>query len=350
MSSEVKKGYVRQLDIRNGHVDMSHGGGGRAMVQIISDIFAKHLGNEYLAQGNDGTCLPAIEGRLVVSTDSHVVSPLFFPGGDIGCLSVHGTVNDVAVMGATPLYLTAGFIIEEGFPLIDLERIVISMARAAKDANVMIVAGDTKVVEKGKGDAVFITTTGVGFLPAGINLSGSLVSPGDVVLVSGSLGDHGTAIMSNRENLSFDTPIVSDTAALNGLIAVMLSSGAVIKVMRDPTRGGLAASLNEIAHQSNVGIHLDESAIPVKPEVEAACELLGLDAINIANEGKLIAICTSEHADHLLSIMHQHPLGCNSAIIGMAVEDANCFVQMKTKFGGRRMVDWLSSEQLPRIC
>jgi len=212
------------------------------------------------------------------------------------------------------------------------------------------VAGDTKVVEKGKGDGIFITTTGVGFLPAGLNLSGSKVSPGDVVLISGSLGDHGTAIMSHRENLSFTTPVKSDTAALNGLIAFMMSSGAVIKVMRDPTRGGLAATLNEIAHQSGLGIHLDESAIPVKPEVQAACELLGLDAINIANEGKLIVICTAEHADQLLLTMHNHPLGIDAAIIGLAVKDANCFVQMKTKFGGRRMVDWLSSEQLPRIC
>jgi len=345
-----KAGYLRHLDIKNGQIDMSHGGGGRAMVQLISELFARHLANEYLSQGNDGACLPALNGRLIVSTDSHVVSPLFFPGGDIGSLSIHGTVNDIAVMGATPLYLTAGFIIEEGFPLIDLERIVISMACAAKDANVQIVAGDTKVVEKGKGDGIFITTTGIGFLPAGLTLSGSDVSQGDVVLVSGSLGDHGIAIMSQREHLAFDTPLKSDTAALNGLIAAMLSSGAMIKVMRDPTRGGLAATLNEIAHQSGLGIHLHESAIPVKPEVQAVCELLGLDAINIANEGKLIVICAAEHADQLLATMRNHPLGLDAAIIGVAVEDTNCFVQMKTKFGGQRMVDWLAGEQLPRIC
>jgi hydrogenase expression/formation protein HypE len=350
MSNAVKKGYARHLDIKHGCVDMSHGGGGRAMVQIITDIFAKHLGNEYLAQGNDGTCLPSANGRLVVSTDSHVVSPLFFPGGDIGGLSVHGTVNDVAVMGATPLYLTAGFILEEGFPLIDLESIVISMAQAAKLANVKVIAGDTKVVEQGKGDGVFITTTGIGFLPEGINLSGTLVRPGDVVLVSGSMGDHGTAIMSKRENLSFDTPILSDTASLNGLTAAMLATGANIRVMRDPTRGGLAATINEIAQQSKVGIHLQEADIPVKPEVHAACELLGLDPINIANEGKLIAVCAAEHADNLLAVMRSHPLGLDAAIIGYAVEDANCFVQMQTKFGGKRMVDWLSGEQLPRIC
>jgi hydrogenase expression/formation protein HypE len=350
VSGQVKKGYARPLDLKHGRVDMSHGGGGRAMAQLITDLFAEHLANEYLAQGNDGACLPLGEGKLVVSTDSHVVSPIFFPGGDIGCLSVHGTVNDVAVMGATPLYLTAGFILEEGFPLADLARIVESMAKAAIDAGVKLVAGDTKVVEQGKGDGVFITTTGVGFRPDGVHLSGDLARPGDAVLVSGSIGDHGVAIMSQRENLSFDAPILSDTAALNGLTAAMLASGAAIRVMRDPTRGGLAATLNEIAHQSGVGIHLEEAAIPVKPEVDAACELLGLDPLNIANEGKLIAVCAAEDADRLLSAMRAHPQGREAAVIGRVVEDANAFVQMKTRFGGRRMVDWLSGEQLPRIC
>lgn len=350
MSGQVKKGYARPLDLRHGRVDMSHGGGGRAMVQLITDLFAKHFANDYLAQGNDGACLPPGTGHLVVSTDSHVVSPLFFPGGDIGGLSVHGTVNDVAVMGATPLYLTAGFILEEGFPLVDLARIVESMAEAAREAGVKLVAGDTKVVEQGKGDGVFITTTGIGFLPDGLHLSGDLAQPGDVVLVSGSVGDHGMAIMSKRENLSFDAPILSDSAALNSLTAAMLASGATIRVMRDPTRGGLAATLNEIAHQSGVGIHLEEAAIPVKPEVEAACELLGLDPLNIANEGKLIAICAAADAQALLAAMRAHPKGQQAAVIGKVVEDPHGFVQMKTKFGGRRMVDWLSGEQLPRIC
>jgi len=350
MIGQVKKGYARPLDLKHGHVDMSHGGGGRAMVQLISELFARHLGNEYLAQGNDGTWLPASNGRLVVSTDSHVVSPLFFPGGDIGGLSVHGTVNDVAVMGATPLYLTAGFILEEGFPLADLARIVESMAQAANEAGVKLVAGDTKVVEQSKGDGVFITTTGIGFLPDGLHLSGDLARPGDVVLVSGTLGDHGMAIMSQREHLSFDAPILSDSASLNGLTAAMLASRAAIRVMRDPTRGGLAATLNEIAYQSGVGIHLIEAAIPVQPEVAAACELLGLDPLNIANEGKLIALCAAEDAEKLLAAMRAHPLGRQAAMIGKVVEDANAFVQMKTQFGGRRMVDWLSGEQLPRIC
>jgi hydrogenase expression/formation protein HypE len=324
-------------------------------VQLISELFARHLGNEYLGQGNDGTVLPPpmLDGqpaRLVMSTDSHVVSPLFFPGGDIGCLSVHGTVNDVAVMGATPLYLAAGFILEEGFALSELSRIVESMAKAARTAGVPVVTGDTKVVERGKGDGVFITTTAVGVLPDGLDLGGGRARPGDAVLVSGSIGDHGVAIMSQRENLSFDAPVVSDTAALNGLVAAMLATGADIRCLRDPTRGGLAATLNEIASQSGVGIMLRESAIPVKPVVAAACELLGLDPLNVANEGKLIAICASADAPKLLAAMRAHPLGKDAALIGEVSFDAHCFVQLSTAFGGRRIVDWLASDQLPRIC
>lgn len=350
MTGQVKPGYARPLDLRHGRVDMSHGGGGRATAQLIADLFARHLSNEYLAQSNDGALLPQTPGRLIVSTDSHVVSPLFFPGGDIGCLAVHGTVNDVAVMGARPLYLTAGFILEEGFPLADLERIVASMAQAANEAGVKLVAGDTKVVEQGKGDGVFITTTGIGFLAEGVHLSGDLARPGDAVLLSGSIGDHGMAILSRRENLSFDAPIRSDTAALNGLTAAMLATGAALRVMRDPTRGGLAATLNEIAQQSGVGISLQEAAIPVKPEVAAACELLGLDPLNIANEGKLIAVCAANDSERLLAAMRTHPLGRQAARIGQVTADPHRFVQMQTRFGGRRMVDWLSGEQLPRIC
>ena len=353
--ADVKRGYVRPLDLKNGRVDLTHGSGGRAMVQLISELFAHHLGNEYLGQGNDGAVLPApmLDGRparIVMSTDSHVVSPLFFPGGDIGCLSVHGTVNDVAVMGATPLYLAAGFILEEGFALADLARIVESMAGAARAAGVPVVTGDTKVVERGKGDGIFITTTAVGVLPDGLELGGKRARPGDVVLVSGSIGDHGVAIMSQRENLSFDAPIVSDTAALNGLIAAMLATGADIRCLRDPTRGGLAATLNEIAGQSGVGMMLRESAIPVKPVVAAACELLGLDPLNVANEGKLIAICGSADAPALLAAMRAHPLGQDAALIGEVSFDAYHFVQLSTAFGGRRIVDWLASDQLPRIC
>jgi hydrogenase expression/formation protein HypE len=349
--TQTRKPYIRPLDIKTGQIDMAHGSGGRAMAQLIEELFAKHLGNEYLAQGDDGALLPHPgEGRLVMATDSHVVSPLFFPGGDIGCLSVHGTINDVAVMGAEPLYLSAGFILEEGFKLADLARIVQSMAAAAREAGVPIVTGDTKVVERGKGDGVFITTTGVGVVRPGNELSGRNALPGDAILVSGTLGDHGMAIMAERESLGFESPIVSDTAALHGLIAAMRESGAEIHVLRDPTRGGLATTLNEIARQSGVGMMLQEKNLPVKPEVEAACEFLGLDPLYVANEGKLVAICAAADAEKLLAVMRAHPLGGAAAMIGTVHEDAHHFVQMTTGFGGRRIVDWLSGEQLPRIC
>lgn len=346
----MKLGYSRPLDIKHGRVDMSHGSGGRAMVQLIEELFAVALGNEYLAQGNDGALLPRAQGRLVMATDSHVVSPLFFAGGDIGCLAVHGTINDVAVMGAQPLYLAASFILEEGFPLVDLQRIVVSMAQAAKVAGVPIVTGDTKVVERGKGDGVFITTTGIGVAREGVTLSGDLAQPGDKILLSGTIGDHGMAILSQREGMSFDAPIVSDTAALHGLIAAMLDSGARIRVLRDPTRGGLATTLNEIARQSGVGMMLHESAIPVNAPVAAACEFLGLDPLYVANEGKLVAICAPQDAERLLDVMRDQALGQQAVIIGDVLEDAHHFVQMTTKLGGRRMVDWLTGEQLPRIC
>lgn len=349
--TQTRKTYIRPLDLKTGQIDMAHGSGGRAMAQLIEELFAKHLGNEYLAQGDDGALLPHPgEGRLVMATDSHVVSPLFFPGGDIGCLSVHGTINDVAVMGAEPLYLSAGFILEEGFKLADLARIVQSMAAAAREAGVPIVTGDTKVVERGKGDGVFITTTGVGVVRPGNELSGRNALPGDAILVSGTLGDHGMAIMAERESLGFESPIVSDTAALHGLIAAMRASGAEIHVLRDPTRGGLATTLNEIARQSGVGMMLQEKNLPVKPEVEAACEFLGLDPLYVANEGKLVAICAAADAEKLLAVMRAHPLGGAAATIGTVHEDAHHFVQMTTGFGGRRIVDWLSGEQLPRIC
>jgi len=346
----MRPGYGRPLDIRNGLVEMHHGSGGRAMAQLIDELFMAALGNAYLAQGNDGALLPEASGRLVIATDSHVVSPLFFPGGDIGCLSVHGTINDVAMMGAKPLYLSAAFILEEGFALADLRRIVESMAKAAGAAGVPVVTGDTKVVEQGKGDGVFITTTGVGAVADGVHLSGDLAQPGDKILLSGTIGDHGMAILSQREGLEFNAPIVSDTAALHGLVAAMLESRATLRVLRDPTRGGLAATLNEIASQSGTGMLLYEAAIPLNPAVEAACEFLGLDPLYVANEGKLVAICTPENADHLLAAMRAHPLGMHSAVIGEVLEDPRCFVQMVTSVGGRRIVGWLSGEQLPRIC
>jgi hydrogenase expression/formation protein HypE len=347
----TKKDYVRPLDIRHGRVDMGHGAGGRAAAQLIEELFVAAFDNEYLRQGDDGATLAIPVGaKLVMATDGHVVSPLFFPGGDVGSLSVHGTINDVAMCGATPLYLAASFILEEGFPLADLKRIVESMAAASRAAGVPVVTGDTKVVEQGKGDGVFISTTGVGVVAAGVRISGANARPGDVVLLSGSIGEHGVAVLSKRASLDFETTIESDSAALHGLVAAMLAASNGVRVLRDPTRGGLATTLNEIARQSNVGMLLDEAAIPVRPQVEAACELLGLDPFYIANEGKLIAICAPDSADAVLAAMRAHPLGSQAVRIGRVTEDPHRFVQMETSFGGRRVVDWLSGEQLPRIC
>jgi hydrogenase expression/formation protein HypE len=355
----VKASYVRPLDLKHGRVDMTHGGGGRAMKQLIEQLFAAAFDNEYLAQGNDMARVPLPRGRVVIATDSHVITPLFFPGGDIGCLSVHGTVNDVAMSGAVPVYLAASFILEEGFPLAELKRIVDSMARAARAANVAIVTGDTKVVDQGKGDGVFITTTGIGVVDEGFVIGGERARTGDAILLSGHIGDHGMTIMSTRESLAFGADLQSDTAALHGLVAAMLEPireamradpARGIHVLRDPTRGGLATTLNEIAGQSGVGMLIDEAAIPVRPQVEAACEFLGLDPLYVANEGKLVAIVAAEDADIVLAAMRAHPLGADSVRIGTVTEDLHHFVQMDTRFGGRRVVDWLTGEQLPRIC
>lgn len=339
-----------RLDIRNGRIDMTHGSGGRAMAQLIEELFLRHFDNDLLRDANDYAMFTPPAGRLVMATDSHVISPLVFPGGDIGSLSVHGTINDVAMSGARPLYLSVAFILEEGFPLNELELLVKSMAQAAQRAQVPVVTGDTKVVEKGKGDGVFITTTGIGIVPDGIDISGDKARPGDAILLSGSIGDHGVAIMSKRENLSFQTQMQSDSAALHDLVACMIGEVPEINCLRDPTRGGLATTLNEIARQSSVGMRITESAIPIKREVTAACELLGLDPLYVANEGKLVAICPQDCADRLLACMRSHPLGVDAAIIGEVCDDDYGFIQMQTGFGGSRVVDWLAGEQLPRIC
>ena len=304
--------------MKKGTVDMTHGSGGRAMAQLVEDLFVRHFDNDLLRQANDQAAFGVTAGRMVMSTDGHVISPLFFPGADIGALSVHGTINDVAMSGASarPLYLSAGFILEEGFPLADLERIVASMAQAALTAGVPVVTGDTKVVEKGKGDGVFITTTGIGSVPEGVNISGDLARPGDAILINGTIGDHGVAIMSSRENLEFETSIESDSAALHTLVADMVAAVPDIHYLRDPTRGGLATTLNELARQSAVGMRLQEDAIPVNPAVNDACELLGLDPLYVANEGKLVCICPADRAQQLLAVMRSHPLGADSAIIG----------------------------------
>jgi len=348
--NHIKKLAGPKLNIKHGCIDLSHGSGGRASAQLIEQLFLSAFDNEWLAQKNDQACFTVAAGRMVMTTDAHVISPLFFPGGDIGSLAVHGTINDIAMAGATPLYLSVSFILEEGFQLSDLHKIVTSMAKAARHANVVIITGDTKVVERGKGDGVFITTTGVGVVPKGITISGDKARPGDKVIVSGYIGDHGVAIMSLRNNLKFATTIESDTVALHDLVSHMINAVPALHCLRDPTRGGIATTLNEWALQSQVGFMIDETKIPIRMEVASACELLGLDAMYVANEGKLLAICAPEDSDTLLAAMRAHPQGTHAAIIGEVIHDPRCFVQLRTKTGGMRMMDWLAGEQLPRIC
>lgn len=333
-----------------GRIDMTHGSGGRAQAKLLDQIFRSAFDNPYLAAQNDCAIFPVHAGQMVMSTDAYVISPLFFPGGDIGCLSVHGTINDLAMSGAKPLYLSASFILEEGLPLQDLARIVQSMADAARHTGVVVITGDTKVVERGQGDGVFITTTGIGVVPAGVAISGHQAKPGDHVIVSGTLGDHGVAVMAHRHHLEFQTQIQSDTVPLHDLVRQMVQRVPTIHCLRDPTRGGLATTLNEIALQSGVGFYLDENAIPVRKEVLSACELLGLDPFYVANEGKLIAICAPEDSAALLDVMQAHEYGEHAAIIGEVVDDARHCVTIRTRLGGKRIADWLSGEQLPRIC
>ncbi len=342
--------FPKRLDL-TGRVELTHGTGGKVMAQLVEQLFAAAFDNRYLAQRNDQAVVEPPVGKLVMTTDGYVVSPLFFAGGNIGSLAVHGTINDIAMAGARPLYLSSAFILEEGYPLADLKRIVDAMAKAARQACVPIVTGDTKVVERGKGDGVFITTTGVGVIPVGVTPpSGERAKPGDVVLVSGSMGDHGVAILSQREGISFETTIESDSASLHTLVADMVTVCPDIHVLRDPTRGGLATTLNELAWQSGVGFKVEENAIPVKPQVAAACELLGIDPFYVANEGKLVAIVAPQDAEKVLAAMQAHPLGEDAARIGTVTEDENGFVQLETSFGGSRILDWLAGEQLPRIC
>ncbi|WP_415885244.1 hydrogenase expression/formation protein HypE [Neptuniibacter sp. QD37_6] len=342
--------YTSELDLVKGKVEMAHGSGGKAMAQLIDQLFLQAFSNPWLEQMNDQASFSLPAGKVVMATDSHVISPLFFPGGDIGSLSVHGTVNDVAMSGATPKYLSAGFILEEGFPLADLKTIVDSMAKAAEEVGVAIVTGDTKVVERGKGDGCFINTTGVGVIEGGLDFGANQVKPGDKILVSGTLGDHGVAIMSLRENLTFETTIESDSQALHDLVADMVEAVPEIHCLRDPTRGGLSATLNEIAQQARVGMQIFEAQLPVKAQVQAACEFLGLDPLFVANEGKLVAFCPADKAEQLLEVMKAHPKGQEAAIVGEVTDDPLSFVQMQTAFGGNRMVDWINGEQLPRIC
>lgn len=332
-------------------IQLGHGSGGRMMNDLISKLFLWAFDNPFLRKMDDQAVVEINGVRLAISTDSFVVDPIFFPGGDIGELAVNGTVNDVCMSGARPLFLSAGFVLEEGFSLDELRRIVESMRAAAARAGVMIVTGDTKVVNKGKGDKIFINTTGIGVIEHGFALSSGNLQAGDILLLSGSIGDHGMAILSRREGLAFETPIVSDTAALNGLAEVILQAGGDgVHAMRDPTRGGLAATLNEFATTSKVSIRIREDRIPVKPAVAGACEILGLDPLYVANEGKLVAAVAREKAEAVLKAMRAHPLASDAVIIGDVAADRAGLVSMQTKIGAWRVVDMLVGEQLPRIC
>jgi hydrogenase expression/formation protein HypE len=334
---------------------LGHGSGGKLTADLIDKIFLPAFRNPILDQLDDQAVLTIAGARLAFTTDSFVVTPIFFPGGDIGRLAVHGTVNDLAMSGASPMYLSAAFILEEGLPVEDLRRIVESMRAAASEAGVQFVTGDTKVVDRGKGDQVFITTTGIGLIPEGIHISASRAAPGDIILLSGNIGDHGMAIMSQREGLEFEGAIESDCASLNGLVAAMLAAPSAsgpnfIHCLRDPTRGGLATTLNEIAKHTRVGMSLQERAIPVHESVKGACEVLGLDPLYVANEGKLVAIVQRDMAEAVLASMRAHPLGSDAAIIGEVVADNPGMVLMKTEIGGTRVLDVMFGEQLPRIC
>lgn len=333
------------------HVVMGHGGGGKLSAELVEHLFVPAFQNDALAQLSDSAVVAIAGGRIAISTDSYVVRPLFFPGGDIGELAINGTVNDLAMSGAMPLYLTVGFIIEEGLAMDRLGAVVNSMALAARRAGVQVVTGDTKVVDRGHGDQLFVNTAGVGVIADGVQIGPALARPGDMVLVSGTLGDHGMAIMSVREGLEFETEIRSDSAPLNGLVEALLAAApGAVHVLRDPTRGGAASSLNEIAAKSGVGITLDERALPVKPEVQAACELLGMDPIYVANEGKLLAIVARERADALLAVMRAHEFGRDAAIVGAVTDQHPGLLTARTAIGGTRVIPMQLGEQLPRIC
>lgn len=334
---------------------MGHGSGGRMTADLIRTVFQPFFSNPALNEGNDFASLPvpaftSKNGRLIVSVDSHIVKPIFFAGGDIGRLAICGTVNDVAVSGARPLYITAGFILEEGLQVDTLKKIIQSMKEAADEAGVEIVAGDTKVVEKGGCDQIFITTTGAGWLDANTLIGGQYAVPGDVVIISGPVGDHGIAVLAARGELGLETSVKSDTAPLNGLIDSILQAAPHTHVLRDPTRGGLATTLNEIAGQSNVGISLDEDTIPVNPSTQSACEILGFDPLYIANEGKVIVITPENEADAAIAAMRKMPYGSQATIIGRVVTSNPGKVMMKTSIGGTRLLDVLAGEMLPRIC
>jgi hydrogenase expression/formation protein HypE len=331
-------------------ITMAHGSGGRLSHQLIDKMFRPVFSTRELDAGHDGAVFPAGSGELAFTTDSFVVKPVFFPGGNIGDLAVNGTVNDLACCGARPEYLSVGMILEEGLPMEELWQIVLSMKEAADRAGIRIVTGDTKVVDRGSGDRIFINTTGVGRVREGVRIDPSNCSPGDVVILSGTIGDHGVAIMSAREGLQFETAIESDSAPLNGLVEAVLDATGEVSVLRDPTRGGIATTLNEISLAAGVGIVLQEKSIPVREPVRGACEILGLDPLYIANEGKLLAIVPQNVTERVLNAMKRHPMGSQSVIIGEVTGEHKGIVRMITSIGSSRIIDMLTGEQLPRIC
>jgi hydrogenase expression/formation protein HypE len=335
--------------VSHNQIVLGHGSGGKLTAELIQKIFLPAFSNDYLARLDDQAVLNLNGARLAFTTDAFVVTPIFFPGGDIGRLAINGTVNDIAMSGAKPLYVAAAFILEEGLPTNELCRVVESMSAAARDAGVQLVTGDTKVVNRGKGDKIFITTTGIGLVERPVTIAADRACSGDAIILNGTIGDHGMAIMSQRENLEFEGIIESDTAALHSLVAAMLETTEEIHCLRDPTRGGIATTLNEIASASRVGMEIDEKKIPVREAVRGACEILGLDPLYVANEGKLLAVVKHDVADLIVRRMREHPLGREARIIGEVVDDHPGMVLMKTAIGGARIVDVLFGEQLPRI-
>jgi hydrogenase expression/formation protein HypE len=329
---------------------MGHGGGGRMSAELLRKVFLPAFTNDVLARLEDQATLDWPGGRLAFTTDAFVVQPIFFPGGDIGRLAVHGTVNDLAVGGARPLFISAAFILEEGLPIADLERIAASMKEACQAARVELVTGDTKVVDRGKGDQVFIATSGIGIVPSGLALSIRSARPGDRIVLSGTIGDHGMAILCLREGIDLETSLESDTAPLTDLAERALRASPGLRVMRDPTRGGLAATLHELAQASGVGVRIEEERIPLRPEVRGACELLGLDPLHVANEGKLVAVVPAAEAERVVESLREHPLGRNAAVIGEVLPDGPGIVRLKSRAGGERVVTQPAGEPLPRIC
>jgi hydrogenase expression/formation protein HypE len=346
----IEKARSRKAKLKEERITLSHGSGGKATQTLIEAVFLEAFSNPLLAPLEDGAVLAANGGRLAFTTDSYVVSPLFFPGGDIGDLAVNGTVNDLAVSGARPLWLSAGFILEEGFPIADLERIVASMAAAAERAGVQIVTGDTKVVQRGKADGCYVNTAGVGVIERPVELGVAAARPGDAVIVSGPIGEHGITIMLARGELDIESEVTSDTAPLNGLVERLLDAAPGVRGLRDATRGGVATICNEVARAAGVAVVVDEEAVPVRPDVRGACELLGIDPLYVACEGRLVAVVDGDQVDAAMAALRSHPLGEGAAVIGRVRDDPPGLVLLKTSFGGTRIVDLLVGDPLPRIC